>query len=235
MKTFKESLSEQFKDPKSFLQLIATILLGVSALVVLVWWIAGYQRPLLQIPLIIVGVTAIVLLVTMVEKGFALGLSLLVIGTIVTTEDFLIKISHLLREGGKIEEYILQPMTPSPSPDEIASGVTKTIVEELPQLQKDKARIESILKDSEIKKLASKVGGSRLFHEIAFRPKDWSSFVARFEKTGQFEREIVTLSHDGVITCQEGRFEDCRLTDVGKEVKALVGTPMPPLPLSYKR
>jgi hypothetical protein len=219
------NLGKWFADPTSLLQLIATILFGISAVSVLLGWIFESQRSFLQIPLLLVGISSIILLVTMVRSGFALAIALLVIATVVTTEDFLIKISHLLREGGKIESYLAHEQPSTFSPVQSAKRTTEALLRELPALESiEKGKIESILERSELDSIIDRIGRSRALAELYKRPEKWSSVVERYRDNERFQEDLRKLRREGLLSCPEDNFSECELTPLGGSVAERANT-----------
>ncbi|MCK4817956.1 hypothetical protein KA005_19455, partial [bacterium] len=156
-KWFQKLLGRATESPKEFLQFVATSLFALAFLVVLVGWFITQNRQILQVPLILLGISGITILVVVAKRGLALAVALLVIATVVTTQDFIIKISHLLRSGGEIEEYLQTTYIPPPTPDETAKSVTESIIKELPSTKTSREEIEKIVREKEVERLAKAV------------------------------------------------------------------------------
>ena len=60
-----------------------------------------------RIPLILFGTLVIAVLVLFTRKGAVLAISILIIGTVVTHEDFIVKLAFMFGEGkGRLEDYL---------------------------------------------------------------------------------------------------------------------------------
>lgn len=208
-------------EPVSLLQTVATMLFALAFVSALANWAIGGTRVSLQVPLLLLGLVAIVLLVITIRKGFALGVALLMIGTVVTTEDFLIKISHLLRQGGKIETYLAtQPATPGMSPDQFASLAADRLVAAFGREVSDsigREKIENLLQETEIDRLIVRLNRSRSLTELYQQPEGWQSIVDTWKNTDAFENDVAKLTKEGLIVCPGGP-EFCKLTNLGNRV-----------------
>jgi len=83
-------------------------LFSSSVLLVFGIWLARGEAAS-KFPLLILGIVSIMLILISVEKTYVSAMAILIIGTVVAQEDFLLKVAHMIKGSSVPVESYLQP------------------------------------------------------------------------------------------------------------------------------
>ena len=88
---------ESYKNPLAVVQLLTVLMLLAAFVLAMVDWISSHDRVRVEVPLLLVGVTAILIIVVRTSQGFSLSVAVLIIGTVVAGDRFMLAITALLK------------------------------------------------------------------------------------------------------------------------------------------
>jgi len=213
-------LRKQFADaPAAALSTSSLVMLATAFAATLCAWMFGPSASY-KVPLLLFGVAAIILLVLVCQTGIALGVSVLIIGTVVAPEDFLIKIAHIMRsQPGAIEPYLKgYESKPNARPEDVAARIAEKITQGSAGLgEKDKERIENILGEAEKERLTARSPDYPL-REIAKGGAARDRLIRDYGDKDFFRRDLEQLQRDHLVICRPSDPTDCAATDLGKEI-----------------
>jgi len=221
-----QGFAKTFSDPQKAAR-FATTLLFVAAVigVFLIWAIAGDARS--KIPLLILGIVSIVLILTTVEKSYLCGIAIIIIGTVVAQEDFLLKVAHMFRgPPGSVEQYLQTYGDRKAAPlhdDQLKVAVTQQleeiIGERLPENKKEEITqllTQARVADAETK-LRAKGAVDIPLRRFIEQGSELDSFLKQFEKTDFFLADLTFLRDNGFVRCtRPDEPRTCQGTDLGR-------------------
>ena len=92
--------------PHSALEIAWVVMLAISFGAAMYAWIF-LSSEAARIPLILFGTVTIAVLVLFTEKGAVVAISILIIGTVVTHEDFIVRLAYMFGSGhGQLRDYL---------------------------------------------------------------------------------------------------------------------------------
>lgn len=216
------AISEINRNPKSFAGLLSIGLLGFAFLTVFFGWLAGAN---LIVPLILLGVMAITVLVLLTSNTLVLIMALLIIGTIVTNEEFLLKIGILIRGDKTGLQEILADYRSGTSGAKVELGevVALAVRKELGARARPDTvqRIEGIVSSAQYERIAQRVarqGALNALQALATGESRWETFVDAFETLEAFTGDIAFLRREDLADCESGDTRSCRISDLGARV-----------------
>lgn len=138
---FVEALRKLAVGRHPALEIALVVMLALSFGSTMYAWIV-LSAEAARIPLILFGTITIALLVLLTKAGAVLAISILIIGTVVTHEDFIVKLAYMFGGGqGRLEDYLER----KPEQSHLLPESTSVIVEQASQefMQKFKQRIDT--------------------------------------------------------------------------------------------
>ena len=190
--------------------------------------------------MLLFGVASIALLVLIAKQQVVLIISILIIGTIVTKTDFLLKIFALASgEAGNITETFydsyqgVEPGTQTPiSEEEMSKLVTQLIKGELERqgavadkgkLEKATENIQKIIGNVELDRISERIGNATLpLRRVVSGGDKWKKFAEKFKGKEYFEKHIKQLLAEGLIQCPKENAVTCIATDTGRKVTKFI-------------
>ena len=217
------AISEIVKKPKSFAELVSISLLGFAFLAVFFGWLFNSD---LTTPLILFGVMSITILVLLTSKTLVLIMALLIIGTIVTNEGFLLKVGVLIRGDQSGVQEVLADYRRGTAGDEegLAEIVAQAVREELGTNAPSATvqRIEEIVSTAQYEQIAQRVARQGAFTPLQMLSAgegDWQQFVDDFEDLEVFKEDLAFLRREGLAECKGKGPRSCGITDIGRQVQ----------------
>lgn len=219
--SFNQVLLDKFKNkPTDIIQFICAGLMVIGFVSVLAGWIIFDFRQHLQIPLLLFGISAIVLIFTISQRGLAIIFALLIIGTVIISEDVVVRIANIFEQNIPLKSFFANNQLQGESANQLSQETRTQLVKAFGNklsLQ-DADTLNSALKRKELLHIKARVGKSRTFHELADGVENWDRYANTWHSNELFIEEINQLQYEGVIKCSSGNLIDCKLTDVGKDV-----------------
>lgn len=221
--SLKSAAAKATDSPSAFLQVTGVLMFGISFLAVLTGWLfwPAYE---LKTPLLLFGVIAIVLIVVILQKGFALGVALVIIGTVVASEKFILTITSILRAEPKEVTEILKGYGQQPNPpQDVAKVVSEAINKELGGIKpEERKRIERILTTAELERIRVSLGQATIpLGNLVKGGKIYQDFLRQFQDAPYFQKDMALLQREGLITCPGKDLPACKATDLGHQVASL--------------
>lgn len=243
----KKAAGKALDDPSALLQVTSVILLVISFLAVLGGWVFRID---LKIPLVLFGITMILLLLLHSQKmsttgGVGLIVALGLVGTIIAREDFIIRIMHMWRgQPAALGEYLqasgaeIRPLATRDIKNEVIEIVRQEL--QVPLKPETEKRIEKAVEQAEIERLTDKVRvvPDFVLLDIAREGKDAARrLVDQYGQNETFRADMRLLQSTGVITCEGNNLATCEITPLGKrvsEVRTRGISPDKPAPIDTK-
>jgi hypothetical protein len=229
--SMKKFMAELFKNPKSFAQLVSAIIVACSFIFVVIAWLF-LRTESLETPLLLFGVSTIVMLVLLAEQQVVLIVSILIIGTIVTKTEFLLKMYALYSGEAQKVEQSFYGETGRSSPDfsqmEMSKRIAELVQRELEKqdavadrqkLEKMTTKIVQIFDSAEMFRIGEIIDSARTpLDRLATGGSTWSNFVEKYKDRTRFIEDMALLKKEGLITCQKTNFLSCKITETGQGV-----------------
>lgn len=191
-----------------------------------------------NLPLMIFGMSLIMCILIFVEgKTAALLLSITLVGTVVAREEFIIKITHMIRSnpeqlGTYLGDYTEQTQLKDVASigEIVASEINKRFGDRIEQSEKE--QIVRIVTRVQLANTLDRInikGNARLLRWFKDDRNMWLIRIEGLQDNQFFNRHARILVREGAIDCTLGEplasrteLAKCRLTPLGKELAALV-------------
>jgi len=228
-----------YAKPQAFAQITMSLISAIGFVVVAIAWYF-YPNSALEVPLIIFGVSLIAMLVLIAKQQLVLIIAILIVGTIVTKTEFLLKMFALAsgeaqHVGGDFYGSYKGGDTGSVVSDgrpDMSIFVTDLIRTELEKqgITTDKKklsmateRIGEILDKVQLTRISERIGGANLpLRKIVAGGDEWKSFLNRYDGKEFFKHDVNKLMDEGLVNCGDGNFVTCVATERGKGLSAFV-------------
>jgi hypothetical protein len=186
-------------------------------------------RGMVEVPLVLLGVFSIVIIITRTESAFALGMSVLIIGTVVAGERFLLFGAAVLRGDPDIVDQTRSVYEDERYPDEpgeiqnkrlrrVLAEQTDLTDEDLDTLVR---RLEADLQAQDLRPVVERIRGqgtetvlTALFEGGA----SWRNFLEQFGQEGYFRSDMQVLRDEGLVSFDADRYGAAALTPLGQRV-----------------
>ena len=226
-------LKTLYNKPINFMQVVATLLLAIGFLSTLVGWIAT-DGEASEAPLVLTGIMAILLIMSRVESSFTVGISILIIGTVVASDRFMLAATALI--GGESAKDVTLLLRAYKSNERLTNLIqsNEITIETLAQHITDKisaspsmtdasppAAIELVLQQASIREVADQVRVLDVetpLDDLVAGGAQWRNFVDRYRDITPFQEDMFTLKRLGLADFPESQFARAAPTDIGKAV-----------------
>jgi hypothetical protein len=239
------ALLNAVSNPQKATRLVSAFLFFCCVVGVFIIWLTKGDGAA-KIPLLILGIVAIVLILTTVEKSYLCGIAIVIIGTVVAQEEFLLKVAHMFRGSPvPVEQYLTGYETKQVQSDQrlqatIAQQIEKIVGEKLSEQKKQE--ISEVITQARLADLATRTestGASDYpLRKYVVGGEELARFIAEYEKTQILKTSITFLRELGLIKCtQIDDPRSCQVTDLGRQVSEFIENqktkplPLPPKPV----
>ena len=219
--SLQDAIQALVEHPRKIVQVVLAALLAAAFVAVLLSWIFGVrdQQPLLML----FGVTAIVLVVSETQAGIPLTAAVLIVGTVVGGEQFIIALTSLVtgNESETAQAIYGSNGTQTTVPvdhDRIASLIVEAIRSQPPADAEVTAT--KILDRADIAELANMVRAEEAsipFTTLSER-SNWPEFVDAWEDTDYFQEDMRILRTDGLVDFPGTNYLVAQVTSRGQDV-----------------
>ncbi|MEN6427086.1 MAG: hypothetical protein ABFE13_17160 [Phycisphaerales bacterium] len=224
----RRSIESSFKDPVSTAQLAATGLLIIAVLVTLWCWGHDRSRSASEVPLLVMGVVAILLIVLRTTHGFTLSVAVLIIGTVVAGDRFMLAVTALLRGEPKESMTFVKDLYVEHATHSIQTVDPNQVARLIVDLMGEKGKPEQattvvagVLERARIAELVREVqreGAETPLRWLKRNDEDWAERVREYREYPEFLQDVECLRRLGLISYSGSRLEDARLTSSGQQV-----------------
>lgn len=217
----------------------AMVLLVSSIWLLLGWWLidAQYVNRLesLRLPLIMFGVSIIFISTLLIEKSLVLALSIFIIGTIVATDEFLLRLSLALTRQVPQDENFYTFANRSQNNYGLGAVTTNAQV----QLE-DQAgdKFSTAVTEASIAQLAYVVevlGARDILDTLNLIPQQWANTVRSRRRNQEFLFTVDLLSALGIINCRPGDLLSCTTTQLGSRIQEYSSSPTESFSIAVSR
>lgn len=218
------------KDPLAVVQLVTSVLLVIVVLTTLGDWLRSHRRPEVEVPLLIVGVLAVLQIVLRTKAGFPLSVAVLIIGTVVAGDRFMLAVTALLRgqpgQSSDTMKFVTDLYGKSTATDPIdTQRLAREMVDRLKAVQGNPEAAtqvaEQLIDETRISAAVSRVndaGARTPLSELARGGPGWQDFVERYSKEPFFQTHMEVLRTLGLVEFSDKQFAAARITSLGKRV-----------------
>ena len=215
------NIAQQALDkPESVLQIGAGVLLSISVFVALGTAIFGSSLPV--VPLLVAGLSVILLSLVWSRHAVPTTLAILIIGTMVAPREYLTSIAHMITRTetpiGDYADWVGREKTPST--DDIVKEVLKILTDEGVSVTPEiKEQVSRLLSERELADL-----WDRVLIEGALVPLEAvidgeiESLSDSLRSVSYFEEDMNFLRREGLITFGSQRYEEAIATDIGRQI-----------------
>ena len=215
-----------FAKPLNGLLLLSVIFLVISSSFMMIATMMGWNRSDLEVVLLVFGVLAILIVILRTENALAITMAVLIIGTVVAGERFLISVTALLgrtsEEGRKFvgDLYRNQGSQSRSSVDEEA--LARLIIERIQQSEKPAGTelvVADVIRQARVQQLADRVRDESASTPLLRLANDsWPDFLNAFRHNPSFRDDMNVLRDLELITFTGLNFENTTFTDLGRQV-----------------
>jgi hypothetical protein len=221
-----------FHKPIPFMQLAAIFMLFASFVAALKAWSPHHDRVAAEVPLLLFGVLAILLIISRTTQGFAISVAVLLIGTVVAGDRFMLAATALLKgntpETMTFVTHLYAQESSLLRPEDIktvASQVQAAINASGDNPAGARKAVEQVLESAQLRELAGRVteaGATTPFQKVAAGGTAWVDFVREYQSRDYFQRHMTILRDIGVINFSADDYRSATLSAVGTQVVSVL-------------
>nr|VFK21995.1 MAG: hypothetical protein BECKLFY1418C_GA0070996_11094 [Candidatus Kentron sp. LFY] len=219
---------EMHKEPIATIQLVTVFMLVLAFFATVIGWINTPIRAEVDIPLLLVGVLVILLIVIRTTQGFSLSVAILIVGTVVAGDRFILAITALLRgDSVRTMEFVtdiygasLSKTADQPDRKELAKTIV-SLIQKTKKPEKATQTVEKMIELAEVERLANVVRENGAIPPLKNLKKgghEWRNFVSRFKDKERFMKDMDDLKHLNLIEFSNKNYALANITNLGKEV-----------------
>ena len=216
------------KEPIATIQLVTVFMLVLAFFATVIGWINTPIRAEVDIPLLLVGVLVILLIVIRTTQGFSLSVAILIVGTVVAGDRFILAITALLRgDSVRTMEFVtdiygasLSKTADQPDRKELAKTIV-SLIQKTKKPEKATQTVEKMIELAEVERLANVVRENGAIPPLKNLKKgghEWRNFVSRFKDKERFMKDMDDLKHLNLIEFSNKNYALANITNLGKEV-----------------
>ena len=220
---------ESYKNPLALVQLLTVLMLLTAFVLAIVDWISFRDRVQVEVPLLLVGVAAILTIVVRTSQGFSLSVAVIIIGTVVAGDRFMLAITALLKGDPEHTTKFVSDLYGSSESlaselvdhDKLAQTIVDLLEEKSIKPEQATSVVARVLDRAEAVEIAERIreaGAATPFRHLIEGGNEWQDFAGTYEHSSFFQEHMDILSSLGVATFEEGAYGDARLTARGQEV-----------------
>lgn len=213
---------EIHKDPMPSIQIVVLLLLFISTIATIYEWSDLQRRTAVEVPLLLVGVMAILMIVLRTTQGFTLSVAVLIIGTVVAGDRFMLAITALLK--GESEQtiglvndlYGNKPLRTRVQ--ENPTDIAERIVELVEKSDKPEIAVEKVIKSVQLDDLANEVsneGANTPLEYLASGGEIWTNWASEFVENTFFKEDMRFLRDNELATFTGNNFLSAEITSLG--------------------
>lgn len=218
-----------FNNPVTVVQLTSTVILFFLFSFTMNGWLDSQTREPLEVPLLLIGVFSILIIVLRTKSAFAISVSILIIGTVVAGDRFILAIATILKGGPTqesmnfVKDLYGSAVTPAAQPidnEALASRITTIVKEKTPAAAE--LALTRVLGAAEAQSILNQIrlaGAETPFRELATGGESWLQFVRQYEEQSYFQKHMDILRATNVVTFVDQNFAEAELTAIGRQVK----------------
>ncbi|MHC4526597.1 MAG: hypothetical protein ACYS29_01860, partial [Planctomycetota bacterium] len=216
----------------SIIHLVLIACFLVSALALIVAWIAGSTAESLKTPALISGLSGILLVVTINKGGAAATLCILITGILVAPTGYLLRIAHMIsRPETPFGDYARKYEGESPvrpgSYEQVVKDVLSILEERGVKLDPSTATALATVADQErIRSSADLVQANDAgipLQRVVIGGEILREFVSRYRDFDPFQQDMAFLRSKGLITFEGTEYESAKPTEHGRRVADWLG------------
>jgi hypothetical protein len=208
-------------DPLATAVFIVCVLLALGA------WVAGSSEERLRVPLLLSGLSAIVLFVIRRESAAVAFAAILIVGVLVAPRDYLLRIAHMIaRPTAAFEDYAKRYDGEVADPATVSKIITDRVAEALKQqgVEVDastRRAIGSVVSEAEAERIAEKVrrdGSETPLRRVAEGGESFRTFVREFGSADYFRRDMEHLRAERLVEYPGTDFASAKVTALGEQI-----------------
>jgi hypothetical protein len=230
LRTIRRGIGGSLRNPTAVIQLIAGVILLTLFVATLVEWIHSHNRLSVEVPLLLIGVCAILLIVLRTTHAFAISVAVLIIGTVVAGDRFMLAVTALLKgntpESMKFvtDLYVTAASaTKPPDPQDLALRIT-AISRDANSPDEARKEVTKVLAEAQARSLIAQIrsaspNATTPLERLIEGGDRWQSFVSTFKSSDGFKSDMNLLRRLQIVIFPEEKYEDARLTEIGQQLR----------------
>lgn len=224
--------------PEAAIQLASGFILLLLLIYIIVVWSMRFERGAVEVPLLLIGVFGILAMVVRTTNAFAIGISIVIVGTVVAGERSTTFMTAILKGTDTEQMAVLanlysdgkssQPAKADAAPtksdkasSEMFADVISTVASKNTSPQVTEKFVNRALTSYETESLANRIdeeGASFPFRRLAIGGSTWQDFVNAYRDLSAFIEDMNFLKGLGVIEFTGQDFGGAYVTDRGERV-----------------
>jgi hypothetical protein len=215
-------------DPLATAAFIVCILLSLCA------WGLGSNEERLRVPLLLSGLSAIVLFVIRRESAAVAFVAVLIVGVLVAPRDYLLRIAHMIaRPTAAFEDYAKRYEGEASDPAVVSKAITDRVAEALKKqgVEVDantRRAIGDVVTETEAERITERIrrgGAETPLSRVVTGGDTLRDFVREFGSSEFFRRHMELLRAERLVEFSGAEFSSSRPTPLGEQINRRLQRP----------